>query len=235
MFSVIILDSVFSDPEGNCIFNLVKKPFYDVHIVSYLQFYAGDSYNFVLWQKKDVNPKTTDQFQYDFLDYYASYEPLYRPMPVPTAVMTHWILKKYKKDDTPENHRWARILCQYFLPSQKNFKTDKHGNLLESLRQKYKNHIVFATRDDFNLAGDLLKKVEKKVAENKEVTFKDWEIVQRVRLDIRKYLDEEERAGRQELQETIGEAGSWSEDQIEKGKERAKDLNLLGESEVSDK
>ena len=82
------------------------------------------------------------------------------------------------------------------------------------------------------MAGDLLKKVEKKVAENKDVTFKDWEIVQRVRLDIRKYLDDEDRASRQELQETIGEAGSWSEEQIEKGKERAKDLNLLDESEV---
>ena len=197
-----------------------------------MQFPLDYLYNYLTMKKRGRKSKTTDQFQYDFLDYYASYEPLYRPMPVPTAVMTHWILKKYKKDDNPENHRWARILCQYFLPSQKNFRAEKHGNLLESLRQKYKNHVVFATRDDFNLAGDLLKKVEKKVAENKDVTFKDWEIVQRVRLDIRKYLDEEDRASRQELQETIGEAGSWSEEQIEKGKERAKDLNLLDESEV---
>ena len=187
--------------------------------------------------KKGRKSKTTDKFKFQFMDFYASHEPLYRPMPVPTRVMTNWILDQYGKDDTPENHRWARILCQYFLPSQKNFKEDKYGSLLESLRKKYKNHIIFATHSDFEYAGDLCRAIEKKLLEKgaDELSFRDYEIVHKIRREIKKDLDEEERAGRQELQETIGEAGSWSEDQIEKGKERAKDLNLLDESEVSDK
>ena len=173
--------------------------------------------------------KSDEKFRHEFLDQYASHEPLYRPMPVHSRVMSYWVLDKYGMEDNTKNHKWARTHTQYFNPAMKSFKEEDYGTYLNTLRQKYKNHVVFATREDFNMAGDILKDVQKKLKERKEVTHGDYAQVQRVRLEIQKYLDEKERTDRHDLQDTIGEAGTWTEDQIAKGKERAKELNLVSD------
>lgn len=184
-------------------------------------------------KKRGRRSKTTESFQFEFLDYYASQEGLYKPLLVPSRVMTFWILDKYGLDDNKTNHRWARVLCQYFNPSAKSFNSDKYLNVLNGYRQKYKNHTVYATRDDVDTIGQIIRDGAKQLAEH---TFSVDDLVklQRVKLETQKYLDEKEREDRKELQETIGEAGTWTEEQIEKGKERAQALNLTSDDNLLD-
>ena len=44
-----------------------------------------------------------EQFIEEFLEFYASREPYYRPETVPASVMINWVLEKKEKEDTPEN------------------------------------------------------------------------------------------------------------------------------------
>ena len=164
----------------------------------------------------------------EFFDFYASVEPHFRPLEVPTRVLTVWAKPRMveaglMKGDEQDSQVLYRLLRQ-FLPDKKRFNAKKYGALLDAYREKYKRIAVFETRENLNLVGQLLRHMAEKLLKDENMTFADLEKVAKIHLETARHIQSEEREDRQEKLEVAKGDKSVSEKEIE---ESARLLNLL--------
>ena len=164
----------------------------------------------------------------EFLDFYASVEPHFRPLEVPTRVLTVWakprlVEVKLLNEDEQDSQVLYRLIRQ-FLPDKKRFNEKKYGALLDAYREKYKRIAVFETRENLNLTGQVLRHMVDKLLKDENVTFADLEKISRIHLETARHIQSEEREDRQEKLEVAKSNKNVSEKEVE---ESARLLNLL--------
>ena len=180
---------------------------------------------------REGRPSTTSrEFKEEYIEQYAAYETLYSPYPVPSRTMGTWVLERERMADTPKNRAKIRDLVKTFHPGHKSFNEKKYAALLNTLREKYKNQIVYDLKSDSRLISQLVNHVYRKLIEGKSFKMAEYTDLLKTQLEIQKYFDEKERLAKEHgLEENVpseenGEISSEDLDQLELA---AKDLGLL--------
>ena len=168
-----------------------------------------------------------DDFIDQFLDYYASIEPYYKPKTVSSAIMITWVLEKQGKSEQEVSDRQLRFQAaqdiRQIMPGGKRYNAKKYESILDGHRQKYKNLVMFETNTNLSITGQLMKKIQQRLLEKDDFTVQDLKDVAEVHVMIAKYVSEEKRASRQERLDLADE--DVSEEDVDGG---SKLLDLLG-------
>ena len=153
--------------------------------------------------KRGRPPIEDEHFIEEFLEFYASREPYYKPETVPASVMINWVLEKKEKEDTPENRKEVTAHTRQFMPGTERYNPEKYS-LLNAFRQKYSHITTFQTHENLSLTASLIPQVVQKLIENGDFTIADLVALVRVNNETAKHIQSE---GREDRQEVVGAAG----------------------------